>query len=236
MIIRIVTSPIAQSRILNNFLVPCWLQQSPSSPMRPVRAGLPVATQAVPSLHYRKFSGSRPLLASGSLLGRMKQMIKDYWYIIIPMEVVTSVFWYGSIFLTLKSGVDIVQLLASLGVSTETLAKLPAAGGDTGYHALTFVCYKVISPVRHTLVLALSTGLVARLEKTKPGYLKTSSDIVAEAKEVTKEDIREKYQEGKEKYHERVAEGRERLDELKVKAGERKQDIKNMYAEYSKKK
>ena len=48
-------------------------------------------------------------------------MIKDYWYVIIPVEVVTSVMWYGAIFLSLKGGVDIVQVLTNLGVSEQTL-------------------------------------------------------------------------------------------------------------------
>ena len=48
-------------------------------------------------------------------------MVRDYWYVIIPVEVVTSVMWYGSIFLSLKSGVDIVQILSSIGVSEQTL-------------------------------------------------------------------------------------------------------------------
>ena len=48
-------------------------------------------------------------------------MIKDYWYVIIPVEVATSVIWYGAIFLSLKGGVDIVQVLTNMGVSEQTL-------------------------------------------------------------------------------------------------------------------
>ena len=59
----------------------------------------------------------------------------------IPVEVATSIFWYGSIYLSLQSGLDIVALLESLGTSEATLAKLPSA--EAGYHALAFICYKV---------------------------------------------------------------------------------------------
>jgi len=138
-------------------------------------------------------STSQILAKNASTWSRLKQMIRDYWYVIIPVEVVTSVMWYGAIFLSLKSGVDIVQILSSIGVSEQTLRKLPAAGGDAGYHALAFLCYKLISPVRHGLSLAISAGLVTRLESTRPGYLKTSSNIVKDAKE-TGEDLKEKYQ------------------------------------------
>ena len=97
---------------------------------------------------------------------------------------------------------------------------MPAAGGDAGYHALAFICYKVISPVRHGLSLAISAGLVTRLEATRPGYLKTSSNIVKDAKE-TGEDLKEKYQE-------KVAEGKEKYDDLKAKANEKREDLKTM--------
>ena len=62
-------------------------------------------------------------------------------YIIIPVEVATSIFWYGSIFFSLQAGLDIAALLESLGASEATLAKLPSS--EAGYHALTFICYKV---------------------------------------------------------------------------------------------
>ena len=61
------------------------------------------------------------ILFKDSTFGRLKQMIKDYWYVIIPVEVATSVIWYGAIFLSLKGGVDIVQVLTNMGVSEQTL-------------------------------------------------------------------------------------------------------------------
>ena len=141
---------------------------------------------------------------------RFKQMLKDYWYIIIPVEIGTSVIWYGAIFVSLKSGVEIVDMLITIGVSENTLANLPSAGGDYGYHALAFVCFKVISPIRHLISLGISGALVSRLEKTRPGYLRTSSSIAKEARE-TGEDM-------KERYEEKVVEGKEKIDELKIKA------------------
>ena len=154
---------------------------------------------------------------------RFKQMLKDYWYIIIPVEIGTSVIWYGAIFVSLKSGVEIVDMLITIGVSENTLAKLPCAGGDYGYHALAFVCYKVISPIRHLISLGISGALVSRLEKTRPGYLRTSSSIARNARE-TGEDM-------KERYEEKVAEGKERMDELKIKADEKKNEMRGRYDE-----
>ena len=62
-------------------------------------------------------------------------------YIIIPVEVATSIFWYSAFYLTLQSGFDIIALLESMGASEATLAKLPSA--EAGYHALAFILYKV---------------------------------------------------------------------------------------------
>ena len=97
------------------------------------------------------------------------------------------------------------------------------AGGDAGYHGLSFICYKVISPVRHGLSLAISAAIVKRLETTRPGYLKTSSEIAKEAKE-TKDDL-------KEKYDEKVAESKEKYDEMKTRASEKRDDFKEKYDE-----
>ena len=48
-------------------------------------------------------------------------MIKDYWYVIIPVEIVTSIGWYGAIFISLRSGGDIVEILTNIGVSQQTI-------------------------------------------------------------------------------------------------------------------
>merc|ERR1719348_1386511 len=167
-------------------------------------------------------------LAKESTLSKIKQMIRDYWYGIIPVEVVTSVMWYGGFFLMLKSGVDIVQLLTNIGVSEQTLSKLPAAGGDAGYHALAFICYKVISPIRHGLSLAISAALVARLETTNPGYLKTSANIAKEARE-TGDDLKEKYHEMKPMAVEKKEDLKEQYDEMKSIAKEKRDDLKEQY-------
>jgi len=156
-------------------------------------------------------------------MARFKQMVKDYWYIIIPVEIGTGVMWYGGIFIMLKSGVDIVQILDSAGVSESTLSKLPNAGGEAGYHALAFICWKVISPIRHTVSLGITAAVVSWLEKTRPGYLKTSSSIARDAREKG-EDIREIYEEKK-------AEGKEKMDELKIRAQESREDMKDRYDE-----
>lgn len=37
-----------------------------------------------------------------SLVQRFKKMYKDYWYVLIPVHIVTSVGWFGSFYLSVK--------------------------------------------------------------------------------------------------------------------------------------
>ena len=120
---------------------------------------------------------------------------------IVPVEVVTSLLWYASIYLSLQSGVDLAAVLAALGASADTLARLPSP--EAGYHAIAFILYKVFSPVRHAMSLAISSVVVARLERTRPGYLRTSGDLAREGRERGREgieNVRERYDDAKEKF------------------------------------
>lgn len=38
-----------------------------------------------------------------SLFQRFRQMYKEYWYVLIPVHIATSVVWYGSFYYALKS-------------------------------------------------------------------------------------------------------------------------------------
>ena len=73
------------------------------------------------SAPHRHLRTSQALAKQESTLARLKQMIKDYWYVIIPVEIVTSIGWYGAIFISLRSGVDIVEILSNMGVSQQSL-------------------------------------------------------------------------------------------------------------------
>ena len=79
------------------------------------------------------------ILFKDSTVSRLKQMIKDYWYVIIPVEIVTSVMWYGAIFLSLKSGVDIVQVLTNMGVSEQTLRYVIEVNDRKDSHLYLFI-------------------------------------------------------------------------------------------------
>ena len=169
-------------------------------------------------------------------------------YIIIPVEVATSIFWYSAFYLTLQSGFDIIAMLESMGASEATLAKLPSA--EAGYHALAFILYKVsqselhflindsvtelstqvISPLRHAISLAISSVVVARLESTRPGYLRTSSQLAQEGKERGKEGVdyvKAKSEDARERYEERRDDLRERYEDAKERYEDRREEMKD---------
>lgn len=175
-------------------------------------------------------------------------MVKDYWYIIIPVEIATSVVWYASFYLALRSGFDIAALLEQWGASEATVSRLPSA--EAGYHALAFICYKVVSPLRHGLSLAVSSVIVARLEQTRPGYLRTSGQLAREGKEAgesareryseareeareryseAKEEARERYSEAREEAKEKYSEARERTGEMREQLEDRKGELKEQF-------
>ena len=129
-------------------------------------------------------STSKTLLADKKgMVVRFKQLVKDYWYVVIPVDLSTSVIWYLAILFCLKSGVNLEEVLYSLGLSEKSLEKLPKSGG---YHALAFFCYNVITPIRLTVSIMLSVALISRIVKTRPGYLKTSSSIAQAARDTGK--------------------------------------------------
>merc|ERR1712061_200506 len=45
------------------------------------------------------------------IVARFKQMFKDYWYILVPVHVATSIVWFGCFYFMCKSGVDVVAIL-----------------------------------------------------------------------------------------------------------------------------
>ena len=105
------------------FVSPCWLnvpEERKKQPNFNRNYLLSSNVQAAQIKPVRLISTSQ-VLAKETTFSKLKQMIRDYWYVIIPVEIVTSIAWYGAIFLSLKSGVDIVQILTNFGVSEQTL-------------------------------------------------------------------------------------------------------------------
>eukprot|EP00096_Caligus_rogercresseyi_P011508 TRINITY_DN4534_c0_g1_i2.p1 TRINITY_DN4534_c0_g1~~TRINITY_DN4534_c0_g1_i2.p1 ORF type:complete len:170 (+),score=44.85 TRINITY_DN4534_c0_g1_i2:144-653(+) len=151
-----------------------------------------------------------------SLSQRFKEMWKNYWYVLLPVHVSTSIVWFGGFYILAKSGVDIAGFLETAGLSEEYIQKLRTS--DMGYYALSYACYKVATPARYTVTLAGTTATINYLEGK--GYLKTTAQISRNVKD-KRDELKEKYSETREELKERVEEKRnaieDRVDELKSK-------------------
>jgi len=104
------------------------------------------------------------------VIKKFKQMWKDYWYVVIPVHIVTSIGWYGGFYLLIKSGVDIPAILQWMGTSEAYVEKL--SDSNLGIFALMLACYKIATPVRYTVTVGGSTWTVRYLNKK--GYMTTN--------------------------------------------------------------
>ena len=76
-------------------------------------------------------------------------MSKDYWYVLVPVHLATSIVWFGGFYAMCKSGVDVAALLQTCGVSEAYVEKL--SNSEMGYAALAYACYKIATPARYLI-------------------------------------------------------------------------------------
>jgi len=107
-------------------------------------------------------------------------MWKDYWYVMIPVHVVTSVGWLGGFYVMCKSGLDVPGILAALGASEAYLETISQS--QYTYIALSYACYKVATPARYTVTIGGTTYAIRRL--TEMGVLKTTEELGAEGAKI----------------------------------------------------
>ena len=102
----------------------------------------------------RHFSVGKTSLSDGDgekkkkpgVVARFKQMFKDYWYVLVPVHMATSIVWFGGFYVMCKTGVDVVAILKMCGMSEQYLDKIQ--NSDVQYYALAYACYKVATPAR----------------------------------------------------------------------------------------
>ncbi|XP_014203248.1 uncharacterized protein C18orf19 homolog A [Copidosoma floridanum] len=109
-----------------------------------------------------------PAVEKQSLFQRMKQMTKDYWHILIPVHIVTSIGWAGVFYSAAKNGVDIAGMLESLNLSEKYLEMV--RGSSAGHWAVAYALYKIATPARYTVTLGGTTMCIRYLNKW--GYMK----------------------------------------------------------------
>ncbi|KAL7745174.1 hypothetical protein ACLKA6_008226 [Drosophila palustris] len=111
-----------------------------------------------------KSSSTAPVSSSTELFGeaanmglfaKFKHMYKQYWYVLIPVHVLTSIGWFGGFYYLSKSGVDVPALLQYLHLSETIIEKVQ--GSDMGHYAIAYLCYKVATPIRYAVTLGGTT-------------------------------------------------------------------------------
>ncbi|PSN50629.1 hypothetical protein C0J52_15144 [Blattella germanica] len=133
-----------------------------------------------------------------TLFQKFKQMYRDYWYVLVPVHLVTSLGWFAGFYYLAKSGVDVIALLESMGLSEKLIN--PLRDSSAGYIALAYALYKVATPVRYTVTLGGTTISIKYLKEW--GYIKPIPP---------REKLREMYQERKEQYQEELKLKQEKL-------------------------
>ena len=74
-------------------------------------------------------------------------MFKNYWYVLVPVHVATSLVWFGGFYVICKSGVDVGAIMQACGVSEAYVEKVSKS--EMGYFALAYACYKIATPARY---------------------------------------------------------------------------------------
>ncbi|XP_066251412.1 uncharacterized protein C18orf19 homolog A-like [Euwallacea similis] len=168
-----------------------------------------------------------------SLFQRFKQMYRDYWYVLVPVHLVTSAAWFGSFYYLASSGVDVPALLETMHVSDKIINTM--RNSSMGYVAIAYGLYKITTPVRYTVTLGGTTISINYL--TKWGYIKPmpSKERLKEIYAETREGMKEKRENLMETVHniqqtvKDTKEGiKEKKDSLVSTVKESKESIKNI--------
>ncbi|XP_017788851.1 PREDICTED: angiotensin-converting enzyme-like [Habropoda laboriosa] len=99
-----------------------------------------------------------------SVFQKMKQMTKDYWHVLIPVHVVTSLGWVGLFYVTITNGVDIARIMELLHVNQKYIDTV--RNSSAGNWTLTYILYKIFTPLRYTVTIGCTTMAIRRLSKS----------------------------------------------------------------------
>ncbi|XP_049287537.1 uncharacterized protein C18orf19 homolog A [Anopheles funestus] len=155
---------------------------------------------------------STPAPEKLGLFARFKKMYKEYWYVLVPVHCLTSVMWFGGFYYASTSGVDVIAILESLGVS-EALIN-PVRDSSLGHIAIAYLLYKIATPARYTVTLGGTTVSIKYLEQW--GYIKP---MPSKARMV------QMYKDKKESIQEKIAEKKQDFKDRKQQLTEKKNNL-----------
>lgn len=90
-----------------------------------------------------------------SIFQRYKKMLKEYWYVLLPVHGVTSAFWFGGFYYAASCGLDIVPFLEYINLPEKFIE--PLRNSALGYIAVASAFYKLATPARYMVTLGGTT-------------------------------------------------------------------------------
>lgn len=102
---------------------------------------------------------------SKNIFQRFKTMAKKYWYIVLPVHLVTSALWFGSFYFIASSGIDVPALLDSLRFPEWIIEKVRDGNSWTSYLVIAYGLYKIFTPLRYMVTLGGTTLTIRYMRK-----------------------------------------------------------------------
>jgi hypothetical protein len=124
------------------------------------------------------------------IVGRFKKMAKEYWYVLIPVHVVTSMCWLGGFYYASKCGVDIVGMMEQMHISDKLIN--PLRDSHLGHIAVAYLLYKIATPARYTVTLGGTTFAIRFLSQRCFIRPMPSKDKLVQMYKDKKEDLQQK--------------------------------------------
>ncbi|KAH9639879.1 hypothetical protein HF086_015730 [Spodoptera exigua] len=151
-------------------------------------------------------SDGEPTKVKEGLIQKFKHMYRDYWYVLIPVHVATSAVWFGGFYYVVRSGVDVLAILNTLGVSETIIA--PLRDSAAGYFALALALYKLVTPLRYAVTVGGTTVAINKMKQL--GYLKPvpSKERIKEIIQEKKDTLQDRFNESKTHYQAQMKEKR----------------------------
>ncbi|RLU20344.1 hypothetical protein DMN91_006952 [Ooceraea biroi] len=106
-----------------------------------------------------------------SVFQKMKQMTKDYWHVLIPVHILTSIGWAAIFYTAVRNGVDVAQILEYMNFSEKYVNLV--RNSSAGDWAITYALYKIFTPLRYTVTVGGTTIAIRQLSRL--GYVKAPS-------------------------------------------------------------
>jgi uncharacterized protein YjbJ (UPF0337 family) len=162
------------------------------------------------------------------ILKRFQMMYKQYGVVLVGVHVFTSSIWAGIFYYAAANGVNVVPVLQWMGASDAVISPFLLPG--VGNAAVTYLMYKLATPVRYTVTIA-GTQLAVRYLRHY-GYLKqpetadgkkdSLKSLMKDSREIVKDkmgDIREDMHELKDELKDKIEHIREHHQHHKISGG-----------------